>query len=514
MPGMAVTAPVELPDGLLAGALGAGPVELRETHISWVFLTRERAYKVKKPVVLPFLDYGTAARRRVCCEAEVAVNRRLAPGVYLGVTGLARRPWGWDLVDANALDAVEHAVVMRRFDEAATLAARLRAGEVHPGTVADIGRLIARFHARAERAAGDLATNELSAVLQETASALQDHDHKGDSSSSRVGETVRFVDAALRGRAAELHQRAASGLPCDGHGDLRAEHVVLEREPVIVDAIEFDPVLRLADPGYDIAFLAMDLARLQPAMVEPLLRGYKEAGGDPGSPLLFAAFVCLRALIRAKVSEIRAQQGAKTAEAEASTYLAVAERLAWQARLGPVTCVAGLSASGKSTLAARLAELTGSDVLSSDRLRKRLAGVDPDERAPGRAYSRARSVELYRRLGDLAAQAGTAVIVDATFRHPDDVAAFSAACDRPVRWIECRAPAAILLERAAVRTRAPEHGSDADATVVRDQLHQFAAAGGLPLPSDRTVLDSNREWRTARPDLAAALDADILRQEA
>ena len=192
--------------------------------------------------------------------------------------------------------------------------------------------------------------------------------------------------AVLAGRRAELRRRAAAGLVRDGHGDLRAEHVVLERGIEIVDCVEFDPALREIDVGLDLAFLVMDLMRRDERLAAALVSAYREAGGDPGDDALVAFFAAQRALIRAKVALVRAGQvdGADAARrrADAAALLELAGRLGWRVRLGAAAIVCGAAASGKSTLAAALAERAGATVLSSDIVRKELVGVPATARAP------------------------------------------------------------------------------------------------------------------------------------
>jgi uncharacterized protein len=237
---------------------GAGPVELRETHISWVFLVGDRAYKLKKPVVLPFVDYGTPERRRAMCEEEVRLNRRLAPEVYLGARAVVATAEGVALAPAGTPDAIDHVVEMRRFDEARTLAAHVtHGGEYYPALVA-VGRRLAAFHAAADVPPADHATAALHAALAENVDTLLAHSPDREFT-TQVAALARFTEAFFAARRAELEARAAAGRVRDGHGDLRAEHVLLERGVEIVDCLEFDPALRIVDAGCDLAFLLMDL---------------------------------------------------------------------------------------------------------------------------------------------------------------------------------------------------------------------------------------------------------------
>ena len=178
---------------------GAGRVEVRETHISWVFLTGELAFKLRKAVVFPFLDYGTPQRRRHMCEEEVRLGRRLAPALYLGVQAVVPRDGGFALADAGREEALEHVVVMRRFDEARTLAARLEGGSATERDVRALAREIARFHTTAEPAPpGSFGPPQVAATVSENFTTLLAFaDEIGD---PRLAAAHRFAVAFLHGR--------------------------------------------------------------------------------------------------------------------------------------------------------------------------------------------------------------------------------------------------------------------------------------------------------------------------
>jgi hypothetical protein len=447
--------------------------ELRETHISWVVLEGERAYKIKKPVRLPFLDYGSLERRHELCREEVRLNRRLAPDVYLGVCALVADAGGVRPAREDAPGAVEYAVVMRRYDERRTLSR----GAVGEAEVRAVGRRLAAFHAAADRPPDpDGSVEALDRMLAENLATLREL-------GADVEDAARLVDAVLAGRRGELLARARAGRVRDGHGDLRAEHVVLERGIEIVDCVEFDPALREIDVGLDLAFLVMDLLRRDRAPAAALVAAYREAGGDPGDDALVAFFAAQRALIRAKVALVRATQveGADAARrtADAAELLALAGRLAWEVRLGPVAVVCGLAGSGKSTLAAALAERAGATVVSSDVVRKELLGLAPSERAPATAYGPELNRRTYEALGRRARELAGPVIVDATFRRRED----REACGLPgdLVWIECRAPVAVRVARA----REPRRFSDADAGVAIGQRWDSLAAAHVTVWTDR-----------------------------
>jgi aminoglycoside phosphotransferase family enzyme/predicted kinase len=493
--------------------MARGSAELRETHISVVLLTGDRAYKFKKPLRLPFLDYSTLERRRQMCREEVRLNRRLAPGIYRGVRAVVRTDERFELAAEDARGAVEYAVEMRRYDEGATLASRLAAGTAGEQEVRAVGRLLAAFHARADRPAGpERAVAALSAMVSENFSTLADL-------GVDTADARHVAAALLDGRQEELLGRARAGLVRDGHGDLRPEHIVLERRIAIVDCVEFDPALREIDVGLDLAFLVMDLMRRDEQLATALIAAYRDAGGDPGDHALVAFFAAQRALIRAKVSLMRAGQvgpaDARRRRREATELLALADRLGWRARLGRMAIVCGIAASGKSTLAAALAERASAGIVSSDRVRKELLGIPPTSRAPDSAYDAAANRRTYRALGQRARErlaAGQHVIVDATFRLAEERGAFATALGDAARactWLECRVPLEVAAQRAADRARRPATESDADAAVAVLHAQQWEAL--TDVAGHRVVVRTDGTREASIAAAARALDAGLRR---
>ena len=504
---------MELPDALLDPSVHPQRpevVELRETHISWVVLAGDRAYKIKKPLRLPFLDYGSLRRRHELCREELRLNRRLAPTVYRAVRAIVATEGGVRIADEDAPGALEYAVEMRRYDEDATLARRRAAGTAGAPEVEAVGRRLAAFHIGGEiPAEPERTVPAFAAMLDENFTTL------GELGAAGIEDAARHAEAVLMGRGDELRRRARSGSVRDGHGDLRAEHVLLEDGIEFVDCVEFDPALRQIDVGFDIAFLAMDLWRRDESLARVLMTAYRAAGGDPGDDALVAFFAAQRALIRAKVALVRAGQvagaDADRRRGDADALLALARRLAWIVRLGRIMVVCGVAASGKSTVARALAEQSDAVVLSSDLARKELLGFAGTERAPASAYASDVNAATYASLGVGAAErlaAGERVIVDATFRFPADRRSFAEALGTAAReclWIECQAPAETLLRRAAAREHDPERISDADATIAERQIGEWRPLTEVPADRHVTIAtDQSRESVLAA--LAATLD--------
>ena len=489
----ALSDPATYPDG-------PDTVTVHETHGSWVFVAGPRAYKVKKPVVLAFLDYGTLERRRAMCREELRLNRRLAPELYLGTVALVRRGDGFALDDDDATpDALEVAVAMARFDEADTLASRIGAGCASAADARAVGVRLAAFHAATPAHADPTAVATLRTAIRGTLDDLE-----ADGADPHAIAALRsLMEAFLSARRKELDARARAGRVRDGHGDLRAEHVLLTDPLQVVDAIEFDPGLRVIDVAADLAFLAMDLEGLGAAdLAGELVDAYRGAGGDPGDDALLAAMACYRALVRAKVDLVRSGQGAAAARERAGQRIALARRFAWRARGPLVLAVCGPPASGKSTLAAAIAADSGRRALSSDLVRKELVGIAPTERAGAGAYDAATTRATYRELGRRAAQTlATAggVIVDATLGDHamrDALREGLGSAGAPLVFVECRAPAALLDRRAGERERNPGRVSDAGPEIARDlrarwqPLDEVPANDHVALRTDRPVGDA------------------------
>ena len=388
---------------------GPDRVDVCETHVSWVFLAGDRAFKLRKPVVFPFLDYGTPERRRHMCEEEVRLGRRLAPSLYRGVRAVVSQGVGHALAGADNPHAVEHVVEMLRLDESSTLAARLRAHTVTEEEVRRVARRIAAFHETAVPAPPEsFGPSEVAATVSENFTALLGFaDQIGD---PRPAAAHRFAVAFLHGHREQLALRRAGGFVRDCHGDLRAEHVLLGDEVEIFDPVEFDPALRLIDVGADLAFLVMELIEADREDLAGPPERDRLSGGNDGGDALTGFYASYRAWVRSKVACLRSEELAddvtRLAELDHARRLAaLAGRLSWHARRPMVVVFCGGAATGKTRLARELAAAAGLAHVSSDVIRKQLAGIPPERPAPEGTYSEESSLTTYRELGAAAAAA-------------------------------------------------------------------------------------------------------------
>ncbi|MDV6014231.1 AAA family ATPase [Haloechinothrix sp. LS1_15] len=426
---------------------------VRETHAGIVFLVGDRAYKVKKPVDLGFLDFTDPAERDRACRSEVELNRRLAPDVYLGTA---------EVVGPGT--ERETIVVMRRMPDDRRLATLIEQGADVTATVRQLAELMATFHARAERGPLIDAEGTGDALRRRWYSSIdQVRPFQGAVLDHRIFAAIEgHVTTFLAGRTALFDHRVAEGKIVDGHGDLLAADIfALDDGPRVLDCLDFDDRLRWLDVLDDLAFLAMDLERLgAPQLAAELLRGYRRATDDESCAALRHHYIAYRAFVRCKVACLRHAQGDATAadraRADAELTLRNLERA--EVRL---ILVGGLPGTGKSTLAGALAESLGARVISSDHTRKELAGITGEHGAPAAfeegIYTPSRTDatyrEMLRRAGTLLS-VGESVILDASWHaHAHRELARELASRAHARLIQlrCEAPAEVMAERLRIR---------------------------------------------------------------
>lgn len=449
----------------------AGDVERLETHISLVFLTGDRAYKLKRAVRFPYVDFSTVEHRRAACTAELTLNRRTAPQLYLETRAIVRRADGAFCWEGDG-DIVDWVVVMRRFDQNQRLDAVAKTGGLEPRLLQALAAHIAEFHDKAERRPESGRVTALAAVIAENDQCL------------RASRNVAFPPE----RIDELRERSQSWLSriddlvdkrCDDgkvrrcHGDLHLRNIcVIDGKPVLFDCIEFSDAFACIDVLYDLAFLLMDLDHQgHRDSANLVLNRYLDLTGDTEGLAAMPLFISLRAAIRAHVT---ASAGGASEEALAYLDHACA---ALQPAPPRLIAVGGLSGTGKSTLAAALAPALaappGARVLRSDVLRKRLFGVAPEERLPESAYAADTTKRVYDALRDgaeAALAAGYSAIVDAVALRADERQSFVAvarAGSVPFTGLWLEAPADALTERVTARR---DDASDATSKIVARQL--------------------------------------------
>jgi aminoglycoside phosphotransferase family enzyme/predicted kinase len=467
-------------------------------------LLGDRAYKLKKPVDLGFLDFSTREARERVLHRELELNRRLAPDVYLGVA---------DVLGPDGTPC-DHLLVMRRMPDDRRLSTLVRSGAASDDDVREIARALAAFHARAERGAvvdragaPDVVAGKLERDLAELASAA---------GALLPADRLRAVADAgrryLAGRHRLLEARVRTRCICDGHGDLLADDVFcLPDGPRILDCIEFDDTLRHGDVLADVAFLAMDLERLGAAgLAASFLHWYGEFSGEHHPTTLAHYYVAFRALIRAKVAYVRVGQGDDGAATDARRLLELAGRHLQDGRVRLVL-VGGAPGTGKTTVAGSVADALGWVLLRSDVVRKELAGLRADAdaaAAPGAdLYSEERTAATYDELLRRARRAlelGECVVLDASWTNAAarrGASAVAAATTSEIVELVCRAPEAAAAARLTARRAV---GGDAsDATV---EVAGWLRARADPWP-DAIEIDTSGPAGDARARAIAAVSA-------
>jgi uncharacterized protein len=458
---------------------GGAPVRQLDTHISSVFLAADRAFKVKRAVRFPFLDYSGLEQRRAACAAELAVNRRFAPDLYRRIVPITREPQG-GLALGGCGPPVEWAVEMQRFDETRTLDLVAAKSGIDLALAEALGAVIAAAHAAAPIVEAEPWIAALETYLDQNQQAF------AQTPALFPGKEVAVLDRLSRHALARLRpllrRRGRVGLIRRGHGDLHLGNIALIAErPVPFDAIEFDPLIAAGDVFYDLAFLLMDLVErgFQAAANIVLNRYLSETRQDESLDGLAALplFLSLRAAIRAKVIAARLASAPTTERASfassARNYFGFARAFITPA---PPTLVAigGLSGTGKSLLAHALAPslspAPGAVVLRSDRERKAQFGVAETERLGPKAYRLEVDGAVYAALADKACRiiaAGHSAIIDAVFARPEERRLIKdAAGEGAFRGLFLQADLETRLARVGRRVH---DVSDADATVAAQQ---------------------------------------------
>jgi aminoglycoside phosphotransferase family enzyme/predicted kinase len=460
------------------------PVVRIDTHAAVVFLAGRDAYKVKRAVKFPFLDYSTLGKRRTACEAELAVNRPNAPGIYLGVVPLTSA--GGKLSINGGGEVVEWLLHMQRFDENETLDKVAARGGLSRELIDALCQAIFRSHSNASPAPGDGFCQHLWKCIEQNQAALLEHDEVFSRTS--VDELTRMSQAAHAGIGDLLLARGREGFVKRCHGDLHLRNIVLiDGVPTLFDAIEFDEAIATGDVLYDLSFLIMDLwQRDLKHAANRVLNRYLWHGGASHYAALAALplFLSLRAAIRAKVTAASLEHlppaERPSAEAEAQRYLALAIEFLRPERPS-VIAVGGLSGTGKSTLAAAMAPFTGRAPgavhLRSDVERKAIWGIAETVPLPSLAYSPPLDKEIYARLNSRAAltlAAGCSVVIDAVYRveeerHEAEKTVSEFGAHFVGLWLE--APLDLLMGRVKARRG---DASDASPWVVEGQWLQGA----------------------------------------
>ena len=410
----------------------AGKIELVQTQMSFVFLTKEFVYKVKKAVDLGYLDYTSLDKRRFFCQKEIELNRRLCPDAYLGVVPVTRQK-GTIRIGGRG-EVIEYAVKMRRLPQKAMMNVLLAGDGVSVEMITGVAQKLAAFHQKAETNAEINAFGEIKAITRNT-------DENFDQTEKYIGRTIskdsyqrikKYTDSFVEENASLFNRRVKEGRIRDCHGDLHAAHICFTDDICIYDCIEFNDRFRYCDVASEMAFLAMDLDHYGRAdLSRALVKAYVDESGDKEMIKLLGFYKGYRAYVRGKVESfklddpyIAADEKKKTQDIAAS-YFDLARAYT---RAKPMLFITvGLVGTGKSTLAEALAKRLGLAVIASDVTRKQLAGVPLTEHRfdgfTGGIYSAELSRKTYDKIlsgaGDILGEGGS-VVLDASFIRAEE----------------------------------------------------------------------------------------------
>ncbi|MEA5570145.1 AAA family ATPase [Calothrix sp. UHCC 0171] len=490
------------------------PIRLIQTHCSYVLLTGDVVYKLKKPVNFGFLNYSTLELRRNFCYEELRLNQRGAAELYLEVLPITQTDGKYQLGGTET--AVEYALKMREFPEENLFSTMFEAGKLNESHIKDLGRVVALYHAKTE-------TNEyissFGEVPQARASIDQNYEQTvnyigGPQTQQQFDETKQYTDRFFAERQQLFRDRITNHFIRECHGDLHTRNICIWNEQILLfDCIEFNEPFRFVDVMYDVAFTVMDLeARQRPDFANIFLNTYIEQTGDWEGLQLLPLYMSRQSYVRAKVNSFLLDDPGVPAEvkAESAKVAATYYTQAWQytqPSQGQLIVMSGLSGSGKSTTAKYLAQKIGAIHLRSDAVRKHLAGVPLYDRGSSEIYTPEMTEKTYAKLLDLGillASQGFQVILDAKYDRVQlrsDVISRAKAEQIPIKIIQCTAPVEVLQSRLKNRT-----GDIADATadLLASQLENAEAFVANEKPYV-TILD------TTQP-LTAQLDDVVICQ--
>jgi len=476
-------------------------IELQQTQMSFIFLTGEYVYKTKKPVNLGYLDYTTLEKREHFCRQELKLNRRLCPAAYLSVVPVTESPGGIKIGGKG--EAIEYAVKMKQLPRDRMMDLLLPQDGVTPAMLGQVASLMADFHSRAATGPAINPYGSLEGVRTNT-------DENFDQTFKYIGTLIpetfhrlikEYNDRFLSSNTALFNSRVSNGKIRDCHGDLHAAHVCFGDTIYIYDCIEFNDRFRYCDTASEIAFLAMDIDRYGRAdLSDSFVKDYISAGGDREMQALLDFYKCYRAYVRGKVACFKYDdpylKDKNSILQEAKLYFNLAYRYAFPRPALIITT--GLIGTGKTTSSVSIGRGLGCSVLSSDVIRKELAGIPPSERhyegfATG-LYSHQSTQqtysELFRRAGEQL-EKGRTVVLDASFmKRSDRMAAHKLAVKYGAAFlaVECIAPDEIIRQRLEERSRAGSV-SDGRWEIFAAIKKEYDPVTELP-PDEHLILDT------------------------
>ncbi|WP_159593903.1 AAA family ATPase, partial [Chelativorans xinjiangense] len=478
-----------------------GPVDIIETHISRIFLAGKRAWKIKRAVKLPYVDFSTPELRLAACSKEVELNAKTAPGLYIGSHRITEEEDGRLALDGSG-SLVDGVVEMKRFEQSSLLDQMALAGKLTPGLMSETAHMIAAFHCDAPVAHGRGGADTMAGVLDINEAGFAGSHVFGEAGTAPFNLAFR---AALARHSALLDRRATEGKVRRCHGDLHLRNICLiGGTPRLFDCIEFSEEIATVDVLYDLAFLLMDLwHRGFAALANLVMNRYLDETDDDDGFSLLPFFMAVRAAVRAHVTATLLEEGGTAAGLvdEARSYFDLALELLREPPPHSIA-IAGLSGSGKTSvaemLAAKLGAPPGARIVESDRVRKALYGVSTETRLPNDAYRPEVSQKVYRemaRRAGLILRQGGSVIADAVFERSTDRLRIEAEARKiglPFLGFWLHADPKSLRQRIEMRRGGP---SDATVDILTRQLQRHVDF------SDWTRIDAGRDLKTIVADI-------------
>jgi aminoglycoside phosphotransferase family enzyme/predicted kinase len=480
-------------------------VRFVQTQMSCVFLTDEYAYKIKKPVNLGYVDYTTLEKRRYFCEREIELNRRLCPGAYLGVVPITFD--GFKFAFEGKGEVAEYAVRMRRLPDERLLDNLLRQNAVTPKMMDTIAHKLAEFHKTAETNEHVDAFGSVATITQNTEENFsQTQKYLGRSiSETQLNKIKEYTRGFIRDNKEIFERRVKEGRTRDCHGDLHAAHICFCHDLCIFDCIEFNERFRYCDVASEVAFLAMDLDHYGRADLDRrFVKEYIARSGDTDIPKLLNFYKCYRAYVRGKVASFKlddplvSEDDRKESLAVARGYFDLASAYIRSRSL--LIIMVGLVGSGKTTLANALVQRLGAVHISSDVMRKRLAGIPETEHRYDEPTSGIYSPEFTRKTYDtIFAQAGdllkdgASVILDAAFLRQSErerARTMSQELDADFLVVECRLSPELTQKRLLQRC-GEVSASDGRWEIYQRQSGWFEPVKGDP-PESYILIDTSQ----------------------
>ncbi|MGI2903642.1 AAA family ATPase [Tolypothrix sp. VBCCA 56010] len=449
------------------------PIQLIQTHISYVLLTGDYAYKVKKPMNFGFLDFSTLEKRQHFSQEELRLNQRGAAELYLEVLPITLTDNQYHLGGTG--EAVEYVLKMQQFPQETLFSALFEQGKLNETDLENLGQVVAEYHAKTE-------TNDYIRTFGEVAQVREAFDENYEQSEKYIGgpqtqtqfdETKQYTDNFFSDRTELFKSRIANNFIRECHGDLHLRNIALWQDKILLfDCIEFNEAFRFVDVMFDIAYAVMNLeAEQRQDLSNAYLNTYLEQTGDWEGLQVLPIYLNRQAYVRAKVTSFLLDDPSVPADVKEEAAKTAAEyyKLAWnytKPKQGKLILMSGLSGSGKSTVAKLLSRELGAILIRSDAVRKHLAGIPLLERGGDDLYTPEMTEKTYARLlslGIILANQGYTVILDAKYdkqKLRKEAIAQANKHQLPLQIIQCTAPIEVLEQRLRDRT-----GDIADATV-------------------------------------------------